>query len=744
MVSRKKAFLVIALLLFSMPVVSADKLYGDALIYVSNTGESHPFVGSFNYIQGGKTNIDATRGSINLFEYPDSGHIEVSMADDAQDFDIYRTGSYVEKCTLSTFDHDPTSSEEGYVHVDQGVIIESNGEWPALPASDNFNLAYQSFDEGNLNGEKTALEIYKRMESPGFVYEDVNAGSAEILATSNGDKQLRLKGDMICGDANSDGNAEWYICDGNMQYSSSRIQSHECNEANGEWEEYDSNCADPVIGEITLTGPMGYSFDTNSAFWGYDATGEYEDTTTGCTYANAQPDSYNEYEEMDYSASPFGKDSPPITFECAQGDTNTIQGYPSVYDYDGIARDYIRDAKSSAQTYCEYKTDTDFETAGDPLPMVQFYYPIDSLPQDYGDGGNYVSTSGNYLGVENFEFSDLATALERYDGGTYNYICEECNISETWENKSLRNTDEYSDGNSDNFEEAWTVSNVGGSTDEDVKTSTGFEVGSYGTIDDNSVFPGGYAGDCQGTLTWQYDQEESEWSCSDDLPLTQELFVPTFDYPSDKDMVAVGFHMLPYLFNTTTTVPLGQSRPNSFSQEVASTFDEERKVQRVEAVCWWGKYGELKEEDEGDTWFALEYADVPGNPENPIPIFGELNKTVKQNRGLGGPSCRWVLHEADMDGNPTGEIYSTSGAVENKAGNIDAVEENRTYSSNQISVQDDYADDYKMNTDIFRMVSEEWQTEAGYNRIEEVNRNGYSYLSCLPGADHFHEGTNMC
>lgn len=730
--SRQKAILVIVLFLFAAPIVSADKLYGDALIYVSSSDASHPHVGSFDNIQD--TNIDASRGSINLFDYPDSGTIEVNMYDDAQNFDIYRTGSYVEKCTLSTFDHDFASSEEGYVHIDQGVIVESNGQWPSVSSA-----AYESFDEGNLNNEQTALEVYQRMVNQGFVYEDVNAGSAEILASSGGSKQLRLKGDMICGDANEDGNAEWYICDGNMQYSSSRVQSHECNEANGEWEEYNSNCADPTIGDKRLD-TTGGGFEVTAAFWDYDATGEYEDTTTGCTYNNAQPDSLSEYNDLGGSSAPFGKDSEPITFGCEQGTPNTIQGYPDVSSFDGsIARDYIRDAKGDAEDYCESRADRDFETAGDPLPMVQYYIPVSALPQDYGAGGSFVSTDGNYLGIRNYQISDLYQSMTRYDGGDLDYACDDCTKEETWTNKSMRNTAGYGADEPANYIDAWTTANVGGQGDEDVITDNGFEVNSNGEptgVDSQDVFPGGFAGDCEGTLTWQYVQEDQEWTCSDALPLEQEIFFPQFDYPGDTEMVAVGFHFMPQLFNATEHIPFDQVVPNSFSQQVYQTFSESRHIEEFEAVCHWGGadyYSELEESNRGQTWFSIEYTNMPESPDNPIPVFGELNKTVKQNKGLAGPTCRWAHHEADENDNPTGEVYTTSGSVENKASNISNVVEQRGFTADSVNLLSDYASS-ELRSNIFRTVSQEWQNEAGYNRNK---------LGCVPNAEYFQSDASM-
>lgn len=571
-----------------------------------------------------------------------------------------------------------------------------------------------------------------------------------------------IAGEQFSGDSfpTTISNKQFYICDdalpgtdGRRVYSPGNNYESDYFECNfGDWQQISpqTNCPDPNVG----TARFGInSYDKGkAAFWGSNPSGTYVDEKTGCSYDHRSPETYSQWTDWGRRPAPFNGYSNPLEFTCNNGTTNDVTGYPNPFsnEYTESEKDYLLDAQyadsNGAEAYCDNRADWDFETVDESLPMTQFYIPLSAIP--YGsEGAAFVSTNGNYKGIENWKFSDLYRAMVTYDGGSYDYMCEECEKQETWDNKSLRNTDEYAENDSANYIEAWTVDNVGSGIDGDVTSDYGFKVNSYGETTDNDIFPGGYAGDCQGTLTWQLEEEstgDNEWICSNELPLKQQIFVPTFDYPTDKEMVTVGFHMLPYLFNTSTTIPLGQTRPGSFSQEVMSTFSKERKIKEFEAVCWWGKYGELKEANEGDTWFAIEYKNMPENPQNPIPVFGKLNKTVKQNKGLGGPSCRWVLHESRLTGALTNEIYTGGGTVTNVASNIGAIEENRTYTSNQINIQDQYADDYKMNSDTFRIVSEEWQNEAGYDRTAETTRNGYNYLNCLPNADHFHEGTNMC
>jgi hypothetical protein len=179
----------------------------------------------------------------------------------------------------------------------------------------------------------------------------------------------------------------FYICDealagtnGQKVYSPGDIHQSDYFECNlGDWVEIDpnNNCEDPVIGDVTIYDPAGVSMDTPAAFWGHNPTGEYVDQTTDCHYDNAQPDSWTEYsDELGHSAAPFDGDSEPVVFQCVNGTTNTLQDYPDIDNYSGIAADYMRDAENSAENYCEQRANWDFETVGETMPMYSTTYQL--------------------------------------------------------------------------------------------------------------------------------------------------------------------------------------------------------------------------------------------------------------------------------------------------------------------------------------------------------------------------------
>ncbi|MFT4868819.1 MAG: hypothetical protein ACI83Q_000432, partial [Colwellia polaris] len=228
----------------SLDVSSNDiKMYGDALIFVSDAETDYPHIGHFNHILETEGIDAASRGSFNLHDYSNSGALTVNMYDDAGDFAVYRASKYAEKCTVGIFDHDESSSETGYAHVDQGVVIQQEGSWPGKDSAD---IAYSYFEDGNNPlGEGTPEDVYDDISGSGYSNTNVvstteNGDSSEILKVSGGSEIFEMRGDLICGDADADGNGEWYMCHPESAFRYSRIddtlgQAQVCDTGTNEW-----------------------------------------------------------------------------------------------------------------------------------------------------------------------------------------------------------------------------------------------------------------------------------------------------------------------------------------------------------------------------------------------------------------------------------------------------------------------------------------------------------------------------
>lgn len=506
------------------------------------------------------------------------------------------------------------------------------------------------------------------------------------------------------------------------------------------------DCPDQAVGQINVNMPfVSYPIPIKAAFWNPSPSGTHENILTGCQYNDASPDNFNEWQSWGYSASPVNANlNEPKEFTCKNGTTNTLSGYDIPSDATTAEQNYYSKAEEQARNRCQGRANWDFQHAGETLPMAQYYIPVSAIP--YGsDGASYISTSGDYTGLMPHQFTDLYRAMTRYDKDDNIWSCEKCEERSTWEDKNMSQTDAYASPSpsKDGYRDAWVLDNAGGGTDPNVADSSGFTVDSNGEPDDPAVFPGGFAGDCEGALTWQ--NVAGKWLCSSNVDFTQEVFSPTFDYPVEGgDMVRVGFHIMPQLFNTSKQSRFSDLH-SSFAQETEYALTENQTIQRINAVCWWGgadRYSELKQENAGQTWFTVVYRDMPTDVENPIPIHGELNKTLRQDYG-GGPSCRWMFladPPVKFDGDLAYDPYVLSGSVTSVKGNINTLAQERGYTSSNINLAEEYTK--TMRTETFADVSFEWQNEAGYTRYDTAAESDYE-LDCVPNNPYFTDGSDV-
>jgi len=140
---------------------------------------------------------------------------------------------------------------------------------------------------------------------------------------------------------------------------------------------------------------------------------------------------------------------------------------------------------------------------------------------------------------------------------------------------------------------------------------------------------------------------------------------------------------------------------------------------------------------------VVAYRNTPEKCENTLPVYGQLNKTVRDQYG-GGPSCRWMIASdpvVKFDGEGLEyDPYVLSGSVESVTSNINNLAQERGYTSSNI----DIAEEYKktMKTERFADVSQEWESEAGYTRYDS-NLDTDPTLNCVPNNTYFTDGTEV-
>ena len=116
-----------------------------------------------------------------------------------------------------------------------------------------------------------------------------------------------------------------------------------------------------------------------------------------------------------------------------------------------------------------------------------------------------------------------------------------------------------------------------------------------------------------------------------------------------------------------------------------------------------------------------------------------MNKTLRDDFG-GGQGCRWTLSaepavkfseenvEPDSDA-LSADVYTGSGTVERVGSKIQTLVEERGYTSDSISLEDDFSS--PMNEDKFADVSYEWQGEIDYERYDTATESDQR-LDCKP------------
>lgn len=521
------------------------------------------------------------------------------------------------------------------------------------------------------------------------------------------------------------------------------------------------DCAEKTVGDIEVNSPYGgsdYTFDVKAAFWGLDTDGIYTNQRTDCTYNHASPRNYDEYSDFLGSAPIEAWSNNPMVFECVNGTTNSLASYPSPPndELSTVEENYFADTENQAEEYCQQRANYDFETVGETMPMTQFYIPTDAIP--YGpEGASYISTNGNYQGLITHKFSDLYRAMTRYDRDNSIWTCGECENETTWSSKNMSQTSAYSNPgpDKDGYQDAWVVDNMGGGNNPNIQESQSFTAGpdKFPSSQDSDVFPGGFGGNCQGIQTWQIS-DTGEWICSSDVGIVQEIFMPTLDYPDDQesDMVRAGFHIMPQLFNTSQASRFSDL-PRSLTQATDRDLIENQTINKINAMCWWGdneRYRDLKQENAGQAWFTVSYQDMPTDIENPLPVHGELNRTLRSEYG-NQYSCKWTLTAdpavkfSDLNVDPDSmakeyDVYTTTGTIEDVTPAIQTYVDERGFESDSIDLNQSYRS--PMLEDKFADVSFEWQGEAGYTRYDTSTESDQQ-LDCKPNQPPFDSNSDI-
>lgn len=159
-----------------------------------------------------------------------------------------------------------------------------------------------------------------------------------------------------------------------------------------------------------------------------------------------------------------------------------------------------------------------------------------------------------------------------------------------WESKNISEASVYDNNDLFDNEQAWEVANAGASNQlVDSRYIRSLRNSPNGRA---PIFDGGFAPKCDEGQVWQYDQDESEWICSDEFNWEQ-----TVQLPNTFDDSVIGLMLPPTNFMDNSELQsVGEwsvRSPDSYPKAVngrESNFGA--NIDTVEATCWEGSLDE--------------------------------------------------------------------------------------------------------------------------------------------------------
>jgi hypothetical protein len=408
-----------------------------------------------------------------------------------------------------------------------------------------------------------------------------------------------------------------------------------------------------------------YSEGTKVAFHDSSDT-KFSDSTSTCGYNNFDP-------HVDYTG------EPPELFTCNELLTGA-QDYSSTdLEDDGNAVD-----QGGADYFCDSLTNYH---SNSEMKAVEYFVPKSKIPTGVN---KYATTTG----FKNNFYQSL------HDAETKNAGSDPVHDKSTWDNIGLI---DLSDGyNTGEYIDSWTIGNAGAENANKIQSASSV---SGETVNESSVFNGGFAGSCDNNLQWQYRSREKQWVCSGEPSFTQELFMP--DIHSQGSKATVGFHIMPNFFRQSSKYQ--GINTFYFGLDDSPKYSTGHYVSEVEGMCWAGQQSRYSSYSSipNDEKVAIEVSGVPSGTgiQNPIPVFGEINIPS----GRSSFSCRWSLVDDSISSN----VFKGAGLpvrVGKKKDMQNFVNE-RSFSSTSIDLSEEYRSG--MGSSRFRSVSQEWESEHG-------------------------------
>lgn len=559
------------------------------------------------------------------------------------------------------FVNGPGNSNIDSSDVQPGAILISETDWKSYPDGDDDYGVYNIYSGGLLRHDHVALPGIPS-ESTKFTNNHVlgdDLGAQDIWSREFGSiKNVMGKNKGPCtafettfnscspahdssGNYQADteilmANNRFHICrgsmDGQIKDTEDRGQFRCDVEGNGQdwrgnepnsWIEYTDgpDCADPTVGIRDSDG-------VKSVFASQSSGGAFTDRTTGCNYGNV------------YSSVSTGE---PDIFLC-EGN--------SAEETSATGNDAVTAEKD---TYCQFNMDP----RENPVPFqsvsqyecmegssncdlgsyhnlsalaVKYYVPKEAIPlgnEDF-EGKSFATSSG----FDNVRFDHIHRAELDYLTGAagedyeHPYTHNASKYDELKISRGQAYTRSMTDTDEDAIRQVWNPSNATGQYSDGIEATDNLDE-NYITVEDTTVFDGGFYPSCETGLQWGYDDTPGErrWRCTG--AIDWDLNIYAFEPSGTQQKDPAGYFAMPWEFRQSSSffTTYYEAKDDEDTETAAS-------IEEIRTVCWYGgldNQPEFNSGNKGEDWFARQVSGIGNNPQVPVPVIGELELGSSDN-----------------------------------------------------------------------------------------------------------------
>ncbi|MFB6216182.1 MAG: hypothetical protein ABEJ72_04330 [Candidatus Aenigmatarchaeota archaeon] len=345
--------------------------------------------------------------------------------------------------------------------------------------------------------------------------------------------------------------------------------------------------------------------------------GKAEDNTLPCNYQTEPLTAYS------------GSQPSPVTVGCEF--TGKINGDndEALKNYcERISKDSLRDVFFHSEYYDNI------------VKIVKFHVPPSAVPtrsENSDLSSQFVRDSGDRpIGYSHSKLTGRSCVADRSEGGFVNTRCQTLHEAEydyrgstdtgtfgvenphatsTWKDRNMTQLQGYENDNPVKYQNAWTVGNALGSSNDKIYTPPSQQIES---IASQGVFKGGFAGKCDTGQKWRYSFDDERWECSGEINWRHRYFIPKVDGGPNTE---VGVFIDKDTFNSGNKI---ENLESIWLADKGESLD----VTHVDVMCFNGK---SFDPDMPDSRYFKKRVEVPDTVDKPFfAVTGEISVTESE------------------------------------------------------------------------------------------------------------------